>query len=202
LGNYQTPSRPWSVWPGSVAGELYALAEDLADTFSWPGRDAAARFVLTGSAPLMRPVDARLIAEGDESPGRQLRVELSVSPWVPAEEVARAYRRMQRHVLGDRNRLPSAKTLEVARFVWEQEMTSRDRKPKWRDLLERWNKEDREKDQKDQRGQFRDYRHFRTYFERGAGAVRETNLDCLRDDKRGPSEADHAATVQQPGLIS
>ncbi len=62
LGNYETHSRPSSIWFGSVIDNLYALSEELADTFRWPGKDAnaesfrwwrknaAAEFVLTGVA--------------------------------------------------------------------------------------------------------------------------------------------------------
>jgi hypothetical protein len=102
--DYETPNRPMAVWPGSVVDNLYVLAVELAYAFRWPGKDArekafhpwnedaAAEFVLTGVAPLARPVDARLKLEGNKYLGSQWQIELNISPWVPAEEVTRAYK--------------------------------------------------------------------------------------------------------------
>jgi hypothetical protein len=177
LSNYETPSRPMSVWPGSVVDNLYVLAEELADAFRWPGKDArtkafriwskdaAAEFVLIGVAPLAHPVDARLKLEENRYLGSQRRIELNISPWVPAEDVTRAYKRMQKQVLEGRNRQPKPKTLEVACFVWEEERRHEYNRPSWPVLCERWNKEH-------PKDQFEDYRHFRTSFTRGAEAVK------------------------------
>jgi hypothetical protein len=190
LSNYETPSRPMSVWPGSVVDNLYVLAEELADAFRWPShvghteasrsgsKDAAAEFVLTGAAPLAtrlpllplaQPIDARLKLEENRFLGSQRRVELSISQWVPAEEVTRAYKRMQKQVLEGRNRQRNPKTLEVACFVWEEERRHEYNTPSWRVLCKRWNKEH-------PNDQFKDYRHFRTYFTRGAEAVKAALL--------------------------
>jgi hypothetical protein len=194
------------VWLGSVVDSIYTLSQELADAFRCPGRldaqepfrwwreDAAAEFVLTGVAPLMRPLEARLY-EVDGGSSQRWRIELNISPWVPVEEVAKAYRRMrdnivevkkrlpppnlraklykvdrypspqlrielsisprasekevkqaymrmQKQVLGEgRNELPAPKTLEVGRFVGEQEMLNGNKRPKWPDLFKLWNKE-------------------------------------------------------------
>lgn len=178
-GNYQTPTRPASVWPGSVVDDLYALAEELADAFRWPGRGAAAEFVLTSVAPLMRPVDASLKLKEHRYQDPRWQIELNVSPWVSAEEVARAYRRMQEQVLEGRYRLPEAQTFKVARFVWEQERRNGYKRPSWPTLCERWNSwnKERGKDHKE-RGKdlFEDYRNFRMYFKRAEEAVKELNF--------------------------
>jgi hypothetical protein len=180
LANYDTAGNPWSVWPGSVVDNLYAFAEELADTFRWPQegmgealfrwwrKDAAAEFVLTGVAPVMRPLDARLHKEGTY-PSPRWQIELDISPWVSAEEVEQAYRRMQGQVFKGRRRLPDSKTLEVARFVWEQDWQHGYNRPSWSALCERWN-EERPKDQ------FGNYRHFRTYFKRAEEAVKDLNF--------------------------
>ena len=186
LSNYETPNRPMAVWPGSVVDNLYVLAEELADAFRWPShvghtkasrgwsKDAAAKFLLTGVAPLAtqvplvplaQPIDAKLKIEENKYLGSQRRIKFNISPWVPAEEVARAYKRMQKQVLEGRNRQPSPKTLEVACFVWEEERRHEYKSPSWPVLCDRWNKEH-------PKDQFKDYRHFRTYFTRGAEAVR------------------------------
>jgi hypothetical protein len=185
LSNYQTPRRPMSIWPGSVVDDLYVLAEELADTFLWPGmearskafrwwsKDAAAEFVLTGVAPLMHPVDARLKVKENRYLGTLWRIELDILPWVSADEVKQAYRRMQKQVLEGRNSLPDAKTFEVARFVWEQERQHEYNRPSWPLLCERWNQEHPE-------DQFKDYRHLRTYFKRAEEAVTEHSFDKFR----------------------
>src|SRR5215218_8141886 len=87
--NYETPNRPMAVWPGSVVDNLNVLAEELADAFRWPShvgqtkafrlwsKDAAAKFVLTGVAPLAtlvplaQPIDARLKLEENRFLGSQ-----------------------------------------------------------------------------------------------------------------------------------
>jgi hypothetical protein len=189
-GNYETPNRPMAVWPGSVVDNLYVLVEELADVFRWSShvghpkafrswsKDAAAKFVLTRVAPLAtlvplvplaRPIDARLKLEENRFLGSQRRIELNIAPWVPAEEVARAYKRMQKQVLEGRNRQPSSKTLEVACFVWEEERRHEYKSPSWPVLCDRWNKEH-------PKDQFKDYRHFRTSFTRGAEAVKAALL--------------------------
>jgi hypothetical protein len=189
-GNYETPNRPMAVWPGSVVDNLYVLVEELADAFRWPShvghtktsrswsKDAAAEFVLTGVAPLAtlvplvplaRPIDARLKLEENKYLGSQRRIELNISPWVSAEEVTRAYKRMQKQVLEGRNRQPKPETLEVACFVWEEERRHEYNRPSWPVLCDRWNKEH-------PKDQFEDYRHFRTYFTRGAEAVKAALL--------------------------
>src|SRR5215211_6530994 len=188
--NYETPNRPMAVWPGSVVDNLNVLAEELADAFRWPShvgqtkafrlwsKDAAAKFVLTGVAPLAtlvplvplaQPIDARLKLEENRFLGSQRRVELSIIPWVSAEEVTRAYKRVQKQVLEGRNRQPKPKTLEVACFVWEEERWHEYKRPSWRVLCKRWNREH-------PNDPFKDYRHFRTCFMRGAEAVKAAVL--------------------------
>ena len=186
-GNHIYPS--W-LWPGSVVDNLNVLAEELADAFRWPShvgqtkafrlwsKDAAAKFVLTGVAPLAtlvplvplaQPIDARLKLEENRFLGSQRRVELSITPWVSAEEVTRAYKRVQKQVLEGRNRQPKPKTLEVACFVWEEERWHEYKRPSWRVLCKRWNREH-------PNDPFKDYRHFRTCFMRGAEAVKAAVL--------------------------
>lgn len=197
LGNYQTPIRPSSVWPGSVIDDLYKLSEELADTFRWPGKDttrglgrwwrqdAAAVFVLTGVAPLMHPVDARLKLKESRYASPQWRIGLDISPWVSAEEVSRAYKRIQDQVIEGRKRLPDPKTLEVTRFVWEQERLNGYKKPPWRILFERWNK----KHEEDPKAQFETYNNLCMYFTRGEKAVKEFNFDWSWSDEESLPDA-------------
>jgi hypothetical protein len=161
---------PPFLWPGSVVDRLYDLGEELADQFDWPDEEAAAWFVLTGEAPESRPLDARWDTKGGGlylNP--QWRVRLTVPPWLPADEVEKAYRRMQRRILPGKNRGPDPKTLEVARFVWEQERLNGYRRPPWEALLQKWNEEH-------PGARFRTYNNFRTYAMRGVEAVVRLNF--------------------------
>lgn len=76
-GNYYYPPH---LWPGSVVGKLYDLLEELADTFDWPGRDAAAWFVLTGKAPEVRPLEVKWNTKGGNYLSPQWRIQLSIPP--------------------------------------------------------------------------------------------------------------------------
>jgi|SRR5215211_2994805 len=175
LSSHETPSRPLAVWPGSVVGDLYVLAEQLADAFCWPGKDAAAEFVLTGSAPLMRPIDARVYEEGGHL-NSPVRIRLDVSPWVSENEVSRSYRELQERVVEGRNRLPEPKTLKLTSFVWEKKRRfGYDRIP-WTKLYKRWNRENSD-------SQFKSHSNFRTYFLRGDKAVKEFNFSRFMFDK-------------------
>lgn len=177
-GDHTYPS--W-LWPGSVIDELYELSEELADMFDWPrsaldtqGRprnEAAAWFVLTGEVPEVHPVDVRWsMTGGGKYLNPQWRIQLTVPPWLPQEEVSQAYRLLRGEVSGGRELPKKTKSLEVARFVWEQERKNGYcEPPPWRTWCELWNEEHTDH-------RFKDYRHFRTYFSRGDAAVKELNF--------------------------
>jgi hypothetical protein len=59
--------------------------------------------------------------------------------WVPAEEVARSFRAMQRTLMADPNQpRTQARAFNVARFVWEVEAAHGER-PSWPELCKLWN---------------------------------------------------------------
>jgi hypothetical protein len=199
-GRYTYPS--W-LWPGSVVDKLYDLSEELADAFDWPasvvmeelGRprnEAAAWFVLTGEAPAVRPFDARWSTKGGSAYlNPQWRIELTVPPWLPEEEVSRAYRLVKRQIRKGRNRLPDPKTVEVARFVWEQERRNEYKRPSWRSLLEKWNKEH-------PIATFKSYNNFRTVCMRGVKAVTELNFTWPQSGQASTSREQHRASPTDP----
>jgi hypothetical protein len=183
-GNHIYPS--W-LWPGSVVDNLYELSEELATTFDWPssamdefGRprnEAASWFVLTGEAPEVRPLDARWITKGgSEYLNPQWRILLTVPPWLPEVEVSRAYRLMQQQILEGRNRLPDPKTLEVARFVWEQQRRNGYERPHWTEFFEQWREQY-------PGAPIKSYNNFRTICMRGVEAVAELNFSWPRPDE-------------------
>lgn len=166
---------PW-LWPGSVVGKLFDLSDELVTTFDWPaggiGQLAAnvgAWFVLTGEAPNVRPIDARWEQKSGNHLNPQWRIRLIAPTWLPEEEVSRAYRLIQKRFFAGRIRLPDPKTLEVARFVWEQERQNGYNRLPWPELFERWNKE--------YPGfTFKSYNNFRTVCMRGMKAVTDLNF--------------------------
>ena len=106
----------------------------------------------------------------DGHPHPQRRIELRISPWVSEKEVRQAYLRKQEQVLGGgRHRLPEPRTLGVGRFVREQERLNGYRRPKWRVLLEQWNKRHPE-------DLFKKGSDLCTYFGRADKAVKELNF--------------------------
>ncbi len=130
--------------------------------------------MLTGKAPRVRPLDARWEQKsGSDHLAPQWRIRLTVPPWLPAEEVSRAYRLMQDRILEGKIRLPETKTLEAARFVWEQQKLHGYRKPPWTLLWERWNTEH-------PTSRFETYNNFRQYCVRGAAAVVKPNYRTPR----------------------
>jgi hypothetical protein len=190
-GDYVYPS--W-LWPGSVVDELYELSVELASTFDWPlassghlagtrpRSEAAAWFVLTGETPEVRPIEARWETKQGRYLSPQWRIRLTLPPWLPEEEVLRAYRLLR----GERPKglkLPKTTTpLEVAGFVWEQERIHGYRKvPSWRTLYERWN-------EAHPGYRFKSYNNFRMYFMRGGKAVRELNFGWPQPDEEGYSD--------------
>jgi hypothetical protein len=167
-GDYIYPS--W-LWPGSVVHDLYEISEELANAFDWPGREAAAWFVLTGEAPEVQPIDSRWEPKISRYLNPQWRIRLTVPPWVPAEEVLRAYQLLRGQILKGRELPKTTTPLEVARFVWEQERLYGYREPTpWSNYFQRWKDENPMTD-------IKNYRNFRTIFFRGDTAVKELNYN-------------------------
>ncbi len=173
---------PW-LWPGSVVDELYDLSVELAGAFDWPlassgnltgtrpRSESAAWFVLTGEAPQVRPIEARWETKhGSTHLNPQWRIRLSIPPWLPEEEVLRAFRLLRRERPKGLKLPKEARTLEVARFVWERERLDGYREPPpWKAWFERWNEEN-------PGHRFKSPSNFRTTFFRGDAAVKGLNF--------------------------
>jgi hypothetical protein len=166
-----------------VVDELYDISVELASAFDWPLASAgnlsgtrprsetAAWFVLTGEAPQVRPIEARWETKhGSTHLNPQWRIRLTIPPWLPEEEVLRAFRILRAERAKGRKFSKTATPLEVARFVWEQERLDGYREPPpWKAWFERWNEEH-------PGHRFKSYNNFRTYFFRGDTAVKELNF--------------------------
>jgi hypothetical protein len=193
-GDYHYP--PW-LWPGSVVDELYDLSVVLADAFDWPGgskgnltstrprSESATWFVLTGEEPQVRPIDARWEQKhGSTHLAPQWRIQLTVPPWLPEEEVLQALRFLRRQRPAGRQIPKTAKPLEVARFVWERERRDGYRQPApWTAWLQQWNEEH-------PGHRIETASNFRTYFLRGSAAVAHLNLDSPNFEVRQRGSSD------------
>lgn len=180
-GDHVCPS--W-LWPGSVVDELYELSVKLAGHLDWPlasmgnltgtrpWSESAAWFILTGEAPPVRPIEANWEGKsGIDNLSPQWRIQLTIPPWLPEEEVLQAFRQLRRERPKGRKLPDEAKTLEVARFVHEQYRLGRypDRPP-WKAWFERWNEEN-------SGHRFETPNSFRMAFLRGDAAVKHLNFD-------------------------
>jgi hypothetical protein len=144
--------------------ELRELGSRLAkDYLGWDEKEAM-RYVLTGEAPRLQAIK---IHHRGKFPSRyrpfQHSVTLTVLPWVPAKEVERVYRNIQRQLLEETSRETGTRILEVARFYCEQ-LRTRGPMPSWPAWAERWNETHPDK-------KFPTWRHFREYLARGAKAA-------------------------------
>ena len=71
--------------------------------------------------------------------------------------------------------------VEAARFLWEQERKNGYERPKWSELLERWNAKYPE-------AAFENYNNFRTVCMRGVRAILKLNLSSPQPNLRSSSE--------------
>src|SRR5215217_683681 len=192
-GRHTYPS--W-LWPGSVVDELYDLSVVLASAFDWPlasagnlwgsrpRSESAAWFILTGEVPQVRPIEARWEMKlGVISLLPQWRIQLTIPPWLPEEEVLRAFRSLRRERPAGHQMPKTAKPLEVARFVWKRKRVEYREPVTWTAWLEQWNEEH-------PGHRFSSASNLRTYFLRGVAAVKHLNFDPPNFElPRGSSDA-------------
>ena len=96
---------------------------------------------------------------------------IAVELWVPATEVAKSFRAMQRTLMVDSDQpRTQARAFNVARFVWEVEAAYGER-PSWPELCKLWNDYCKRWNDAPVAGTFKKWRDFRTYFLRGERAT-------------------------------
>ena len=118
-----------------------------------------------GSAPPRATIMGTLLPRGgvDRTIPQWVYV-IAAELWVPAEEVARRFRTMQRTLMVDPDPpRTQARAYNVARFVWEVE-TAYGERPSWPEMCKLWNDSPMTRP-------FEDWRDFRTYFLRGEKAT-------------------------------
>gem|GEM_PF-2894200 len=115
-------------------GELQRISTEASRTFLW-NEAQATWFVLTGEPPTIPAIDARL--EGGWNIGwAQLRIVLTIQPWVSAKSLMRIYRSLQYQLLGRTNRNPKIENLELMDFAAQR----RHEGLPWRKIQAEWNK--------------------------------------------------------------
>jgi hypothetical protein len=118
-----------------------------------------------GSAPPRARMHITLLPRGgvDGTVPQWVHVT-AVELWMPAEEVARAFRRMQRSLMAETDQPKTqARAFNVARFVWEIEAVHGGRLS-WPEMCKRWNDFPMTRP-------FGSWRDFRRNFVRGAKAT-------------------------------
>jgi hypothetical protein len=91
--------------------------------------------------------------------------------WMPATEVARSFRAMQRTLMVDSDQpRTQARAFNVARFVWEVEASYGER-PSWPELCKLWNDSCKRGNDAPVAGTFERWRDFRANFVRGERAT-------------------------------
>lgn len=165
---------------GSILGELQRAVAYLEKRYPWTD-DQAMYFILCGGVPqaaTIRGTHRSSTMKGVPAHKyNRTTIKLEVESWVPSEIVRKAYSQLQSELHGYRNnRRPSSRNVEVFRFVLDQsEINVLDKKeylarlelPRWRQMLEDWNKQFSEDDPR----RYGDVRNFRRDFDRGQRAV-------------------------------
>ena len=123
---------------GRSLKKLRKLADKLARTYHWREGDAM-WFVLSGHAPPVRPVKARVAVSesiNDYHPNTA-EIWLTADAWVDAKEVEQAFRKAQRSILGGDARPLPDRTLEAVKFVARR--MREHGKETWRERWKAWN---------------------------------------------------------------
>jgi hypothetical protein len=151
------------VWPRSPLDKLRQLADKLAQSYPWQPAQAAA-FVLEGLIPLATPFTLRLPQPLHEGRPRRAKLIMEIDLWMPAGEVLRAYRQVQRAVLPGHNRPISPSSVELVNHVMRERASENDRRTTWQSLMDGWNTEHPSR-------RYANYRSFRSAFERASRSL-------------------------------
>ena len=129
----------FQVWPRSVLGELHSTSVTLAKDHPW-SVEYASLFVLTGETLFISPLAFRTLQSEpgvDAHKYKHDEITLTVAPWVPAELVLEAYRKIRRS-LGYNDRRPNERYVALFRFVLAQSEVHIVKKPKLAGFLGHW----------------------------------------------------------------
>jgi hypothetical protein len=146
-----TQAEPISVWPGSELWYLRNISSRLAKRYPWT-EDQACYFILTGRTIKAATLRGRVSESATGVAAHRYHsntITLEIDAWMPSEYVRQAYHNLQHDLLGENNRQPKLRNVEVFRFVVEHsklQIVNREEGlakltiPKWKELRELWNK--------------------------------------------------------------
>ncbi len=124
------------VWPGSVLDSLRYLSSHWAKILGWKEEDMT-MWLLTGEPAKWEPLQVKLSFKT----GRPTTASLTIHPWMPAETVARNYRKLQHQLFGQDNRPLQSRSLAVLRFVERRIKECHGKRPSWSRLVNEWNEQ-------------------------------------------------------------
>jgi hypothetical protein len=128
--------------PESFLGQLWSVAELLTLKYPWDPRQAF-WWLLTGKVPVVHPL--RAWSERRDYPPNHTRgvITLEVEPWVDAKTVMKAYRSLQRFMIGAAdNRQVFAHSCAVFDFVDTYLDASTATEVRWDSVMNLWNREE------------------------------------------------------------
>lgn len=146
--------RGLGILPFSLFDQLRALTDDMVKFYDWPAREAVV-FILTGHPPFFHPLFVQPLG-GWRHDHRHLRIQIEVEPWVSSRTVTKAFRHIQKLVLGAQGRPMSNQNMEMFDFVSEQ-VAKQGGVTSWGGLLKAWNASKRGAPYSDRRRFRRDY---------------------------------------------
>jgi hypothetical protein len=124
---------------GGIKDQALAdLGDKLRKHYGWH-QDDAAWSVLTGEPPTLRPLAVSFLDNASVYGPSYCELTLRVAPWIPSEEVKKAFVQARDRVRGGSGPgTVSEQRLEVLRFVEEKRAQST-RQPNFEALFEVWN---------------------------------------------------------------
>ncbi len=150
-----TQAEPIKVWPESELWYLRNISSRLARRYPWT-EDQACYFVLTGQTIKALTLSGRVSESSTGVAAHRYHrdtITLEIDSWMPSEYVRQAYHNLQHDLLGENNRQPKHRNVEVFRFVVvhsklqvvnREEGLAKLTIPRWKELRELWNKQYRE----------------------------------------------------------
>jgi len=120
-------------WPGSALMQLRDTAIRVARYLGWD-QEHAVWLLLTGEPPYLNPFKVKLTY----SRGKPMTVKMEAAAWMPADEVARIFRHIQRKTLTSGSKRLPPRSLEICTFV-ENHIQDAPERSMWPYLCGKWN---------------------------------------------------------------
>ena len=175
-----TQAEPITVWPGSELFYLRNISSRLAKRYPWT-EDQVCYLILTGQTIKAATISGRYSKIDTGVAAHRYygaTITLEIDHWMPSEYVRQAYHNVQHDLLGENNRQPERRNVEVFRFVVTRsklQVVNREEGlakltiPTWKELREIWNEQYPE-GHRWHYGKNREYRFSRDFY-RGQEAV-------------------------------